>query len=470
MTTHNSLVSALKKITLGAILFSISAVASAANFTMDAGQSKTIKTNKKIDAVFVPAPEIADYEIIDDNTFVIYATGEGRTEVTAFDEEGNAISTNTVTVNALLNDMSPASNTSAAIKKNLSNSSNLSIEKVGKAYVIKGNANSAVDQENINRIVGEATGGSKRVTKTKFKRGDGEDEELPFLDKVEYDGVINNVTTPSPVQINVKLSVVEVNKEFSDSLGINWANLNGSVIGGFAPQGLASITAPNPTGGFYGINARTFGAFVSAINNQSNARILAEPNMSMLSGETADLLVGGEVPFVTRSRDETSVTYKEYGIKLLVGAKMMKNNRIRMALSQEVSSIAGQYEYEYGKIPMFKTRRSKSVIELNNGESFILGGLLTSDDIEGLSKVPMLGDVPVLGALFRNANTTRNKTELVIVATVSLVNPVAEDKIPYPKFRRSSTLQRFFHLDPLMKPKAREATADFIERGGFIIQ
>ncbi len=469
MTTYNSLVSSLKKLTLGVILFSISAIASAANLTMDAGQSKTIKTTKKIDAVFAPAPKVADYEIIDDNTFVIYATGEGRTEVTAFDEEGQVISTNVVNVNGLLNDISPSTNASTQIKQSLSNNSNLSVEKVGKAYVIKGNAKSAADQENISRVVGEATGGSKRITKTKFKFGDSDDLELPFLDKVEYDGVVNDVNTPSPVQVNVKLSVVEVNKEFSDRLGVNWANLSGSVIGGFTPSGSANWLR-SANSGFIGINARTFSAFVDAINTQTKARILAEPNMSMLSGETADLLVGGEIPFVTRNRDETTVVYKEYGVKLLVGAKVMKNNRIRMALAQEVSSIAGQYEYEYGRIPTFKTRRSKSVIELNNGESFILGGLLNSEDIEGLSKVPMLGDVPILGSLFRNANTSRAKTELVIVATVTLANPVAEDQINYPKFRKSSTLQRFFHIDPLITPKEREATANFIEQGGFIVQ
>lgn len=475
MTTYNSLVSSLKKLTLGVILFSVSAIAAAANLTMDAGQSKTIKTTKKIDAVFAPAPKVADYEIIDDNTFVIYATGEGRTEVTAFDAEGQVISTNVVNVNGLLNDMSPSANASTQIKKTLSNNSNLSVEKVGKAYVIKGNAKSAADQDNINRVVGEATGGAKRITKTKFKFGDSDDLELPFLDKVEYDGVVNDVNTPSPVQINVKLSVVEVNKEFSDSLGINWANVSGSVVGGFQNvAGRALVTGGGAAsvgrGGFFGINARTFSAFVDAINTQTKARILAEPNMSMLSGETADLLVGGEIPFVTRSREETTVVYKDYGVKLLVGAKVMKNNRIRMALAQEVSSISGQYEYEYGSIPTFKTRRSKSVIELNNGESFILGGLLNSEDIEGLSKVPMLGDVPILGSLFRSANTSRNKTELVIVATVTLANPVTEDQINYPKFRKSSTLQRFFHIDPMITPKEREATANFIEQGGFIVQ
>ncbi|OOH89008.1 hypothetical protein BMT54_07620 [Pasteurellaceae bacterium 15-036681] len=466
MSKSTFLFSLLKKAIVGVSLLSFSLVAMGARLTMDAGQSKTIRTKAPIDAVFAPAPNIADYEIIDDYTFVIYATGEGRTEVTAFDNNGTPLSTNEITVNTLLNDVSPSSNASSQIKKTLTNS-NVSIEKVGKAYVIKGKAPTAMEQENVNRIVGEAMGSGKSVSKAKLKYSDQED--LSFLDKVEYAGVVNNVDTPSPPQINVKLSVVEVNKDLSESLGINWANIKGSVIGGFYNTAQGLVTAPQSAmGGFVGINARTFSAFIDAINTQSNARVLAEPNMSMLSGETADLLVGGEVPFVTQGRDQATVTYKEYGIKMSVGAKVMKNNRIRMALAQEVSSIAGQYKYQEGTIPIFKTRRSKSIVELNNGESFILGGLLSSDDIEGLSKVPVLGDVPMLGALFRNASTSRTKSELVIVATVTFTNPVNQHQIAYPNFQRTANLQRFFNLDPVTKPSAKKKVATFLEQGGFI--
>ena len=465
MKTFKPLFSALKKLTLTAVLLGFSLIAAAANITMEAGQSRTIKTNSKIDAVFAPAPSIADYEIIDDNTFIIYATGEGKTEVTAFDDQGNPLSTNMITVNGALKSISSnEGNPSVQIKNSLTNS-NVSVEQVGKAYVVKGKANSVAEEEKVNRIVGEATGSKKTVTKKKFKYNDS-DEDMPFLDKTEYEGVISDIKTPAAPQINVKLSVVEVNKDLSESLGINWANLNGSVIGGF--RSAVGTTVTNAVGGFYGINARTFSAFVNALNNQNNARVLAEPNMSMLSGETAELLVGGEIPFISRTREETTVVYKEYGVKLTVGAKVMDSNRIRMALAQEVSSLAGTLNYEYGNVPYFSTRRSKSIIELNNGESFILGGLLSVEDVEGLAKLPVLGDIPILGAMFRSANTERRKKELVIIATVNTARPVSPSEINYPTFNRTANLQRFFNIDPVLTGQERQEAGRFLEQGGFI--
>lgn len=473
MKTFNRLSSVLKKLMLGAVFLGFSLAAAAANLTMDKGQSRTIKTNAKIDAIFAPAPSVANYEIIDDNTFIIYATGEGKTEVTAFDDQGNPISTNMVTVNGVIKSISDEGNASVQIKDSLTNS-NVSVEQVGKAYVVKGRSSSAIEQEKVTKMVAEAVGAKKEVTKTKFKYGNSE-EDMPFLDKVEYEGIINDVKGPSTPQINVKLSVVEVNKDLSESLGINWANIGGSVVGGFqsvagrALNGLNGLSASSvASGGFYGINARTFTAFVNALNNQNNARVLAEPNMSMLSGETANLLVGGEIPFISRTREETTVVYKEYGVKLLVGAKVMNNNRIRMALAQEVSYLGGTVNYEYGNVPYFNTRRSKSVFELNNGESFILGGLLSVEDVEGLSKLPVLGDIPILGAMFRNASTERRKKELVIVATVNMAHPVSPSEINYPTFNRTATLQRFFNIDPVLTSTEQREAGRFLEKGGFI--
>lgn len=464
MKTFNKLFSLI----LGAVLLSFSLIASAASITMDAGQSRTIKTNSKIDVIFAPAPAVANYEIIDDNTFIIYATGEGKTEITAFGEGGNILSTNMITVNGALKSMSSNEGSPRVQIKNSIANGNVSIEQVGKAHVVKGKAASVAEKEKIERMVGEATGANKQKIEITHKFGNS-NERMPFLDKIEYEGVISDIKTPATPQINVKLSVVEVNKEFSESLGINWANITGSVVAGFQnTAGSLGSGFTSAAGGLYGINARTFTAFVHAINTQSNARVLAEPNVSMLSGETADLLVGGEIPFISRTREETSVVYKEYGVKLNVGAKVMDNNRIRMVLAQEVSSLAGTLNYEYGNVPYFSTRRAKSVFELNNGESFILGGLLSVDDIEGLTKLPVLGDIPILGAMFRSANTERRKKELVIVATVNTVNPVLPSEITYPTFNRTSNIQRVLNIDPMLTNKEKQAVGKFLENSGFI--
>ncbi|MGR3808768.1 type II and III secretion system protein family protein [Pasteurella testudinis] len=455
---------AAKPFFLFSLLMSVGFSALAAQFTLEAGQTKTIKSAVKIDTIFGSNPEIADYEILDDYSYIIYAKSEGKAEVGAYNEAGEVINKDTITVNALLTSINELNDTNAQIRARFPKSK-LSVQQVGKAYLIEGDADSEVEREEINRVVGEALGADKTVRKVEIKYN-GEKEEVPFLERVDYSGVVNHSQTSDTAQINVKLSVVEVNKDFSESIGINWSNLSGSVIGGFT--GLTT-NANTARGGYYGkINANSFNAFINALNNQSNARILAEPNVSMISGETASLLVGGQIPFASKDKDGTTITYKDFGVQLAVGAKIQKNNRIRMILGQEVSTIAGSYNYEVGNVPYFNTRRSKSTIELADGESFILGGLLSSEDIEGINKLPVLGDIPILGAFFRNATTERRNKELVIIATVNTVRPVSRDQIEYPTFERTGTLERFFNVTPMKETFQKTLATNFLERGGFI--
>lgn len=457
----NYVLRAARYAVLGGLCLSSSVFA--AVFHLELGQTKVINTKEKIDTIFVSSPNVADYEILDDNSFLIYAKSEGKSEVVAFDESGKELSSDVINVNTVINHLSDTNN---QIKIRFPNS-RLQVKKVGKAYVIEGEAKSANELEEVNRLVGEALGASKKVTEASIKRDSGE-EKLPFLDKYDYEGVVNNANIAEETQINVKLTVVEVNKKFSDALGINWSNLQGNFfrnlsdlkISGSFGSGGASLAL---------INANNLNLFINALDNQDNGRILSEPNISMLSGETADILVGGEIPFVQRSRDgETNVIYKDFGVKLLVGAKIQKNERIRLLLAQEVSTIAGNYNAQDISVPYFHTRRSKSTFEVADGESFILGGLLSKEDLEGIAKVPVLGDVPILGSLFRRASTNRESKELVIVATVNIVKPVNGEEIVYPDFETTGTMERFFNTSSFKNLYHKTLTTNFLKNGGFI--
>lgn len=436
---------------------------------MEPGQSQYIELDQKVDTIFVSAPDTADYEILDDYSFMIYAKQEGKTEVTAFDAEGKKLYSDTVNVNALINNIS---DTNQQIKTRFPNTK-LKVKKIGKAYVIEGEAASQAESEEVNRIVGEALGASQKVTEYTLKRG-GEfgDEKIPFLDRYQYQGVIDHSNIDETTLINVKLTVVEVNKRFSDSLGVNWSNLQGNLLHNLT-SGVrigGSFDGSNGSSSISLINADNLKLFINAVNNHNNGKILAEPNISMLSGETADILVGGEIPFAQRDREgATTIIYKDYGVKLIVGGKVQKNNRIRLALAQEVSTLAGNYVYQgIGEVPYFNTRRSKSTFEIADGESFIIGGLLSSSDAEGLSKFPLLGDIPIIGAFFRNASTSRENKELVVVATVNLVKPVNGDQIVYPDFEKTGTMERFFNVTPLKNVYHKTLTSNFLKNGGFI--
>lgn len=448
---------------IGVSMFSSTALAK--TYTLDQGQSQLIETNKRIDTIFVSSPNVADYEILDDNSFMIYAKGEGKAEVVAFGEDGKPLTSDTVHVNMLINNISDANQ---QIRTRFPNS-NLSVKKVGKAYVIEGRASSETESEEVSRIVGAALGTEPTITETKFG-----DEKVTFLDKYSYQGVVNNASVEDTAQINVKLTVVEVNKSFSDALGINWSNL--SLVDGAlnfgSIRGSAAFTGAQGTIGF--LSATGVSMFINALDTQTNGQILAEPNISVLSGETANILVGGEVPFVQRDGDgNATVVYKEFGIQLNVGAKVQKNKRIRLILDQSVSSIAQVKEYTgLGDVPWFNTRKSKSTFEVADGESFIIGGLFNKSDSEAINKVPMLGDVPILGAFFRNASTKRENSELVIVATVNIVKPVNSEDIVYPAFEQTGTMERFFNVTPIKKGAQsvyhRTLTSNFLKNGGFI--
>ncbi|MDP8170822.1 type II and III secretion system protein family protein [Pasteurella skyensis] len=446
---------------LWSIILLFSAGLNAKTFYFEQGQSKHFKLKEKIDTIFISAPAIADYEILDDNSFVVYAKGDGLTEISVLGIDGQELMSDTFVVDGPINDMA---NVNDQINIRFPKS-NLWVKKIGKAYVIEGKAKNDREAEEVNRIVGEAVGSPSKVIEAKI---DG--KIIPFLDKYKYKNVINLADLKETTQINVKLTVAEVSKKFTEELGVNWTHLGSSVLKN-PTLGSTAIQA-----GFGGgsaflrlINAGNFELFLKALNDQDNGKILAKPNISMLSGETSNILVGGEIPFVQYDKEgKSTVIYKDFGVKLGVGAKLQKNDRIRLFLKQEVSSLGKSINYGDLNLPLINTRRSTSTFELANGESFIIGGLYSSEDLEGLSKVPFLGDIPILGAFFRNATTGRTSRELVIVATVNFVKPVQGEDVVYPSFEKTGTMERFFNTTSLKNTHYEIMATNFLKRGGFI--
>lgn len=417
---------------------------------MAPGSSQVLQTQQDIDTVFISSPEVADYELIGSRSVILYAKSLGRSDFTLFDKEGTIISKSALVVDVALSDIQQQ------IAK-MSPDSQVTIEKIGQSYLISGTVATEDDRDKVYQIVGEGIGAQKEITKKQMTSSgdtDSGDKENNWLAEVIYKGVINKLQIPMTNQVNVKLSVVEVTKSFTDNLGIDWSTA-GATPGTFR---------------FVKFNADTLTSLVHAISNDSIASVLAEPNLSVLSGETAEFLVGGEVPIVTSSATNgTSVQYKEFGIKLNVGAKVSSNKRIRLTLSEEVSNIDGSFNSKAGdSFPALQTRRARTTVELANGESFLLGGLISNNESEALSRVPFIGDVPILGALFRNASSSRSHRELMVLATVNLVKPVSQSSVIFPGFQRTPTWARFLNLDGILNSGDRKKAQEFIEQGGFI--
>ena len=402
---------------------------------LSAGESYIINTKEEIDTVFVSAATVADYELVGKNSIIVYAKKEGKAEFILFNQNNKPIQKSEVFVNNII----------TMVDKRIKleyPESNIEINKIGDSYVLTGMAESEDAKETITDIIGKAIG--SKVIK---------DSANQLTTSNDYYGVINKIRLPQSNQVNVKLTIAEVTKDFTENVGINWSTI-GDSVGSFQ---------------FFRFNAKGISTLVHAINDNAIARVLAEPNLSVLSGESASFLVGGEIPIVSTTQNSREISYKEFGIKLNIGAKVNDKKRIRIILNEEVSSIGKTFNIQGGdSYPSLRTRKAATTLELGDGESFILGGLISKTERESLKKIPLIGDIPILGAFFRNAQTEQNQTELIVIATVNLVNPVSEKEVELPNFMRTSTIDRFFNFTSIKEAKREKIAREFLRKGGFI--
>ena len=268
---------------------------------------------------------------------------------------------------------------------------------------------------------------------------------------------INTVQVMQPQQIMLEVRFIEVDRKASRELGVQW-NLFGQKtianIGDQQPAGKLPITGA-------GLNQSTqaqtvspvvaagvlsgtapFGFLISQLVGGSNpvnvainaleqkglARSLAEPNLVALSGDTASFLAGGEFPVpVPGTLGQVSIDYKPYGVGLAFTPTVLRNGIINLVIKPEVSQLDSSNPVQVAgiSVPPLIVRRASTTVELRDGQSFMLGGLLQSTSNTAQDQLPWVGDVPVLGALFRSAQYQKNETDLVILVTPHIVRPLA---------------------------------------------
>jgi pilus assembly protein CpaC len=286
-------------------------------------------------------------------------------------------------------------------------------------------------------------------------------EELARLKEVmdSYEVKYVNMTSLAGVQqVLLKVRVAEVSRQAIRALGVNavygdddfFGAVNiGSDSGGainpisIAPAAGSSATGNTPfifgetglgagvtlLGGFPGADLQLF---IEALAENQYVRILAQPSLIAMSGEQASFLAGGEfpIPVVQGSGasgvgTSISIQYKEFGVRLNFRPLVLGENRIRLFVAPEVSELSdfGAVEVEGFRIPSVLTRRVDTTLELNSGQTFAMAGLLNESTTARRSRVPVLGDIPVLGALFRSVRYVRGETELVVLVTASVVEP-----------------------------------------------
>ncbi|MFM2480195.1 type II and III secretion system protein family protein [Celerinatantimonas sp. YJH-8] len=449
----------LFKWTLGLIFLGLSHLSWAAVINLSTGGAQTLRIDEPADTVFIANPSVADYRILNSHRVVIFGKSEGVTSLIIYNKVGDTLMNRQVIVSQ---SMTKLEQIIAVHYPGLA----INIYNVGDQIILSGDVPDIETRDGIYEMIATLLNKSANETKTVKLRnsgsvsstggssGSGDEYDIDFLKKRHYSGIINNLKVGGVKQVNVKLSVAEVSTAYIDQLGARW----GSVVDD-AFQGNGQFFNY-----FQHFNASNIATFIAALNNDTVGQILAQPNLSVISGETASFLVGGELPIVTNYDNSYQVTYKEYGVKLSIGAKVMNDQKIRLTLAPEVSAQDSSYQSALADIPAFRTRKATTTVELGDGQSFVLGGLLSRDEQESLQKVPFIGDLPILGALFRYTTTTRRNSELVIVATVNLVKPIASADVRLPIMQRTPTLARWFGVDPKIISRDTQA---LYSQGGF---
>ena len=291
--------------------------------------------------------------------------------------------------------------------------------------------------------------------------------------------VISRLKTATPLQVNLRVRIAEVSRNFTRNIGVNLATFDGTSgfrfgLGNGRPGAIPQFTVPNGgTGVFTGVTSASqgtslvtkattgstlagFGRFLgldiaSALDlaeQDGLVTTLAEPNLTALSGETASFLAGGEFPVVaTSGLSGSSVSFKPFGVSLSYTPVVLANGRISLRVKPTVSEISSLSVVSNGnQIPSLSTRSAETTVELGSGQSFMIAGLIQNNSNNTIDKAPGLGDVPILGNLFRSSSFKRGETELVIVVTPYLVKPIEERdvRLPTDGFRAPGELQRLF--------------------------
>jgi len=256
--------------------------------------------------------------------------------------------------------------------------------------------------------------------------------------------VVDQISVPDRPQVLLQVRFAEVNRNALQSLGMNLVRMDpfnprgddeaalgtggvvpfvGSLLGGDGPDQFFS----DQVNFFLFQREANVAALIRALRSQGLFQSLAEPNLLAIPGETATFLAGGEFPFpiLQGSSQAVSIQFKEFGIRLSFTPEITNSGAIRMQVAPEVSSL----DFGTGltvsgfQIPTVLSRRAETVVELQEGETFAIAGLMDNSMTRSVSKIPLLGDIPILGALFRSEDLRQNRTELLVLVTPHLIRP-----------------------------------------------
>ncbi|MFZ3350951.1 MAG: type II and III secretion system protein family protein [Xanthobacteraceae bacterium] len=382
------------------------------------GKSQDVQTKQSIGDIVVSDPSVADVNPLTDHALSIFGKKGGTARVTVYDADKKLIDTFDIEVGL---DISPL----VAEIAQFANGS-IKVSSINGRVLLSG---IAPDAATLDKAVQMAR------------------QFVP-----DANGVINTVRVMQQQQVMLEVRFIEVDRQASRQLGVQWNYFGNSALANVGNQVTPNNQAPpfpgapqlplastagtvaagvlsgtSPYGFLLGQLSNRVQVAVNALEQQGLARSLAEPNLVALSGDTASFLAGGEIPIPEAgSLGTVSFAYKPYGVGLSFTPTVLRDGLINLMIKPEVSQIDTAHTVTVAgtSVPGLITRKASTTLELRDGQSFMLGGLLQDTGTTAQDQLPWVGDVPVLGALFRSSQYQKNETDLVIVVTPHIVRPM----------------------------------------------
>lgn len=364
-------------------------------------------------------PAIADVQLLSSGDFLLVGKKAGTTSLIVWSDGGRRTE---YTVYVAGNDRGMASAIQDAIGY-----PKVHVQMIEDRVMLRGKVENQYEHDTALKIAGLYTG------------GDGS-------------GVIDLLEMEHPSQIRLEAQIIEINSDYTKNLGIQyWSqtpgsnsnsgsssnNPNNDITVGTAGlfYGGEDFSSSRKHGGWLGSHVANVNVTLQALINEGKARILSRPSITTMSGKTANILIGGRIPIpVSDGNGNVSIDWHEYGVKLNIEPVVDSEDKITSKVHAEVSTL----DYSHGvkidsfSVPGIATREAESEVNVRSGMTMAIGGLINSEDAKIVSKIPLLGDLPIIGRFFRHTSNTRDKRELIILITPTLV----ADDTPAPMSQR----------------------------------
>jgi pilus assembly protein CpaC len=410
------------------------------SFKIAKGVPQMIETDRPFSEIVVGDPAIADAWPLTDKSYMVLGNKGGITGIVLFDGERNIVGAGDFEI------VLHTDTLQSALESRLPNA-NVDALSTNGAIVLSG---TAADQKTI-------------------------DEATQIASQFGASSVINAVDIGGGKQVQLKVRFLEASRKASRELGIAWRATADNIAGG-AGNGLTSGSTP------FGEIVSTIlmggvsvDMLVDALEERGLARSLAEPNLVALSGQSSSFLAGGEFPVPVASDNNTiTVDFKKFGVSLDFTPTVGRDGLIHLDIKPEVSEIdySAAVTINGITIPGLRVRRANSTLELRDGQSFVIAGLLQSSRSTTRQRVPWLGDMPVLGALFRSNAYNRSETDLVIIVTPHVVTPEMASNdaaTPFDRSRAATDAELFLKGNAELPVTSAAYAANAAAAGGYIL-